>query len=145
MVVSMSSLALPIAIIVCSNVFYNIIAKITPEGVNPFATLAVTYAVAAVCSLGVLAVWTGELSTAAFKGVNWTAAAWSVCIIGLEFGYIMAYRAGWNISVCSLIANILLAVVLLGVGLLIWNESISFKQAAGMALCLAGLVLINKP
>ena len=141
----MHSLALPIAIIVCSNVFYNIIAKVTPEGVNPFAVLTATYVIAAVCSVSILVFQTGGLSLSTFKGVNWTAAAWSICLIGLEFGYIMAYRAGWNISVCSLVANILLAVILLGVGIFIWRESINLKQVFGIGFCLMGLILINKP
>ena len=40
----------PIALIVFSNVFYNICSKQTPEGIHPLAALTVTYLVAAVAS-----------------------------------------------------------------------------------------------
>ena len=40
----------PIALIVFSNVFYNICSKQTPEGIHPLAALTVTYLVSAVGS-----------------------------------------------------------------------------------------------
>ena len=36
------SMIWPIALIVFSNIFYNICAKETPAGINPFAALSVT-------------------------------------------------------------------------------------------------------
>ena len=40
----------PILIIVASNVLYNVVTKSTPQNVNVFASMTVTYAVgAAVC------------------------------------------------------------------------------------------------
>ena len=40
---------------------------------------------------------------------NWSALALGIAIVGLEFGYICIYRAGWKIGVASLVANISLA------------------------------------
>ncbi|WMJ82850.1 hypothetical protein ACS3UN_01590 [Oscillospiraceae bacterium LTW-04] len=134
---------LPIALIVCSNLFYNIAAKATPSGANAFASLVITYVVAAICALLMMRFQTGSFSIQNFKGVNWTAILLAASITALEIGYILAYRAGWNISVCSLIANITLAVLLVIVGVLIYHESISPKQVGGMVLCLGGLLLIN--
>ena len=37
----------PIALVVLSNVIYQICAKSVPQGVNPFASLIVTYLIAA--------------------------------------------------------------------------------------------------
>ena len=53
---------------------------------------------------------------------NWTALALGVAIVGLEFGYVCLYRAGWKISVGTLVANISLACVLLVVGILLYKE-----------------------
>lgn len=133
----------PIALIVCSNLFYNIAAKATPPGANAFASLVVTYVLAAVCALLLMRFQTGSFSPENFKGINWTAVLLTASIIGLEIGYILAYRAGWNISVCSLIANITLAVLLVIVGVLLYRENIGAKQIGGMVLCLGGLLLIN--
>ncbi len=65
-------------------------------------------------------------------------------IVGLEFGYICIYRAGWKMSVASLVANISLACVLLVVGLLLYREALTLKQAIGMGLCAVGMILIAK-
>ena len=134
---------LPIVLIVCSNLVYNIATKATPSDANAAASLVVTYVAAAVCALLMMRFQTGSFSPENFKGVNWTAILLAISIVCLEVGYILAYRAGWNISVCSLIANIALAVLLVIVGVLFYRESIGPRQIGGMVLCLGGLLLLN--
>jgi uncharacterized membrane protein len=75
---------------------------------------------------------------------NWSALALGIAIVGLEFGYICIYRAGWKIGVASLVANISLACVLLLVGLFVYKEVITLKQLLGMGICAIGLMLIVK-
>lgn len=137
---------LPIVLIVTSNVFYNISTKSTPSNVNSFASLTVTYLVAAVVS-GLLLVCTtvgkdGVLVQ--FKNINWTSYVLGLSLVGLEFGYIQAYRAGWNISEGSLVANICLAAILVVVGVLFYKEKLTLYQLIGVVLCAVGLVFINK-
>ena len=79
-----------------------------------------------------------------FKDLNWTSIALGFAIVGLEFGYLLAYRAGWNISVGSLVANIILALILIPVSILLYHEGFSMNRVFGAVLCIAGLVLINK-
>ncbi len=67
-----------------------------------------------------------------------------VAIIGLEFGYLMAYRAGWNVSVGLLVANILLAIMLIPVGVLFYKEGFAISKTIGVIFCIVGLVLLNK-
>lgn len=43
----------PMALIVISNTVYQICAKSQPEGLNPFASLVVTYGVSALVSLAI--------------------------------------------------------------------------------------------
>lgn len=137
---------LPIVLIVTSNVFYNISTKSTPSNVNSFASLTVTYLVAAAVS-GLLLVCTtagrdGVLVQ--FKNINWTSYVLGLSLVGLEFGYIQAYRAGWNISEGSLVANICLAAILVVVGVLFYKEKLTLYQLIGVVLCAVGLVFINK-
>ena len=63
--------------------------------------------------------------------------------MGLEAGYIYLYKAGWEISVGSLIASVLLAIALIAVGVLVYKEPISLRKA-GVILCLVGLYFINQ-
>ena len=135
----------PVLVVVGANTIYNISTKSTPANVNAFASLAMTYVMAALSSV-VLFFLTSDsknLLTELAK-TNWTAYALGVAIIGLEFGYICIYRAGWKIGVASLVANISLACVLLVVGYFFYKEVITLKQLLGMGVCAIGLMLIVK-
>ena len=79
-----------------------------------------------------------------FSHLNWATVVMGLAIVGLEAGNILMYKAGWNISVGSLINNITVSIILLFVGLLLYKEKITPTQIAGIVLCLAGLVLVNR-
>ncbi|HNY19748.1 MAG TPA: EamA family transporter [Flexilinea sp.] len=135
----------PIILIVISNIFYNITTKSTPTDANPFLSLTVTYLVGAILTF--LMFW----ATATEKGLssnisrlNWTGYCLGIIIVGLETGYIYLYRAGWNISLGSLVANILLAISLVIIGALFYHEKISARQLIGMFFCIIGLIFVNK-
>lgn len=135
----------PVLVVVGANTIYNISTKSTPANVNAFASLAMTYVMAALSSV-VLFFLTSDSKNllAELAKTNWTAYALGVTIIGLEFGYICIYRAGWKIGVASLVANISLACVLLVVGYFFYKEVITLKQLIGMGVCAIGLMLIVK-
>jgi uncharacterized membrane protein len=136
----------PIILITFSNVFYNICAKSIPEKANAFASLTITYAIATIFTF-LLVCSNGNLSKGVFfqfKNINWASFLLGILIVGLEYGYIQAYRVGWNISTCSLVTNISLAIVLIFVGILLYREHISINQILGILLCTAGLFFINK-
>ena len=133
-----------IVLIVASNVVYNISQKSTPQNANPFIALLATYLTAAALTIVALVVrGTEEGFLQSFKALNWTSIALGVSIVGLEFGYLMAYRAGWNISVGSLVANIALAVALVPVGIWLYQEGFELNKIVGAVLCVGGLILIN--
>lgn len=75
--------------------------------------------------------------------INWTAFVLGLSIVGLEFGYVYMYRAGWKISVGSLVANISLACVLLLLGILMYKETVSIRQLIGILVCISGLIMIS--
>lgn len=44
----------------------------------------------------------------------------------------------------SLVANLGLVVALVIVGVLVYKESLTFRQVIGMGICVIGLILISK-
>ncbi len=134
----------PLLLVVGANTLYNIFAKGTAENVQPFATLTVTYLTAALVCLALFFV-TSESKQffSQLRNLNWNTFALSASIIGVEFGYIQFYRAGWTISTGPMVANTALACVLLILGVLLYKEVLHLNQLLGMLLCVAGLVLIN--
>jgi len=133
----------PILIVVTSNTIYHISTKSTPANINSFASLSITYLIAMICSVVAYFItddnknFLMELSKA-----NWTAFALGIAIIGLEFGNICVYRAGWKIGTANLFVSVTLTCVLLIVGFLIYKEALSLRQLLGMAVCVIGLILI---
>ena len=135
----------PIVLIVASNIAYNLCQKLTPQNVNPFSALFITYLTAAILSLiGSLFYKTNKGFLQSFNELNWTSLVLGITIVGLELGYLLAYREGWNISVGSLVANIILALMLIPIGILFFKEGFSVYQITGVLLCIIGLLLINK-
>lgn len=134
----------PVILVVLSNVLYNITQKSTPEDVNGFGALMVTYLLAAAFTAVLFAVTAGIPNIPSeLRKLNWTSFLLGAAIIGLEIGYIYLYRAGWKVSAGSVVCNITLAVVLLFVGYFAYHETISLKQILGMVLCSLGLILVT--
>ena len=134
----------PILLILLSNTVYNICTKSTPSNVNAFGALMITYAVATIFTAVIFVFLVKpENVFIELSHVNWTSVVLGMVIVGLELGYIFAYRAGWKVSSASLVANIGLAIVLIFVGALLYGENITLKQVMGILICCVGLFLIN--
>lgn len=135
---------LPIGITVLSNTLYHIVLKLTPSNINPMITLAVSYIVSAIVCLLLLPVFPLKASlSASLHQLNWASIALGVVIVGLEVGFLMAYRVGWKISLAGIISNAGVALLLIPIGLLIFKEKISAVNIAGVIVCVIGLVLAN--
>ncbi len=136
---------MPIAIIVISNIFYNICAKSTPENLDPFASLTITYLVGALVS-GILyfAFNHGGNLIAEYRNLNWSPWILGIAIVGLEAGAILMYRIGWNISVGQLVHSVLLAICLIIIGIVFYKEQLSISKISGILICIVGLFFINK-
>ena len=135
----------PIALAVLSNTIYQIAAKGMPSEMNSFASLTITYVVAAIACLVMFFVTARDTTLAAeYSKTNWAPFVLGVMIIGLEVGMISAYKAGWTVSTAALVANTVLAVILIFVAAILYKEQITLSKIAGIVLCLGGLVLINK-
>lgn len=138
----MFAYAWPIGLIVLSNIIYHICAKSMPE-VNSFAALMVTYLVGAACALALfLAGDHGSVGRELSK-MNWAPYALGVAIVGLELGNIYAYKAGWPISTAAIVQSCFLAAALVIVGLLLYQEPVTWNKAVGVLICLVGLFFIN--
>ena len=140
----MVSYVWPIALVVFSNTLYQICAKEVPGGVNAFATLTVTYLVGALAS-GVLFFVTGNGASLwqEYGRLNWASFLLGLVIVGLEAGWIYAYKAGWPVSTAFIVQSAILAGFLLLVGYLLYHEPLVWNKIAGVVICLIGLYVIN--
>ncbi|MDO5444977.1 MAG: EamA family transporter [Eubacteriales bacterium] len=140
----MFSFIWPIALVVFSNTVYQICAKSVPEKVSPFASLTVTYLVGAIVTTILhYALFPGKSMIKQFSMMNWAPFVLGIVIVGLEVGWIYAYKAGWQVSTGSIVQSAFLAVALIFVGALLYHEAITWNKILGIVICLIGLVFIN--
>ena len=134
----------PIALVILSNVVYQICAKSVPQTMNPFASLTITYLVGAAGS-GILFLVLGKGANLfkEYAKVNWAPFVLGLVIVGLEVGWIYAYMAGWQVSTGFIVQSAFLAVALLVVGILLYKEPMTWNKIVGVIICLVGLVFIN--
>lgn len=140
----MFSYVWPIALAVLSNVVYQICAKSVPEGMNPLASLTVTYLTGAIAS-GVLffALNRDGSLIKEYGKLNWVPFVFGVVLVGLEVGFIYAYKAGWQLSTASVAQSSFLALALIFVGFILYREAITWNKIVGVVICLIGLIFIN--
>lgn len=136
---------LPLLITVAGSTAYHVVQKYLPPNANPVLVLVVTYAVALVASLLLFLVWPlKESLQVEASRIGVPNVIMGLSIIGIEVGWVLAYRAGLNLNVGSLIGNLMVALVLLPIGVLFFREHLSLTNVAGVVLCIVGLVLINQ-
>ena len=140
----MFSYVWPITLVVFANTLYQICAKSVPQDPNPFASLTVTYAVSFVASLILFFTQNkGGSLLAEYGKLNWVPFVFGLTLVGLEVGFIFAYKAGWQVSTASIVQSAILAVALIAIGFLMYHESLSWNKIVGVAVCLVGLVIVN--
>lgn len=134
----------PLSLVVLSNVFYHICTDSVPGDINPLASLTVTYLVGAAASLVLYYVTNRDGNILReYSKLNWAPFVLGIAIVGLEAGFIFAYKAGWQMSTAQLVSSAVLSVILIFVGYLMNGEPITWNKIAGIAVCIAGLVLIG--
>lgn len=138
----------PVILVVFSGLGYHLCQKLTSTSLNPFVALIVTYLFASIISIIAYFIFVpntnlGTLVTSV-KGANISSILLGVTVVGLELGYLLAYRMGWNISFASLLANTSVALLLIPIGLIVFKEKISITTLTGVVLCVVGLILISK-
>jgi multidrug transporter EmrE-like cation transporter len=130
---------------IVATVGYHLVLKVTPANVNPILSLAATYLVVAVAlSTVYLLTPTATPAREAVKLLNWTVIALSAAIIFLDVGFLMLYRSGFDVSLGQLVTQSAAALLLLGLGVVLFRERLNLANLAGIALCVVGLWLINR-
>ena len=135
----------PIALVVVSNIVYQICAKSVPKDMDAMASMTITYLVGAVCSalMFYLMNKNGSLIQE-YSKMNIAPVLLGVSVVGLEVGFLYAYKIGWQVSTASIVQSAFLALALLLVGALLYHEAITVNKVIGVVICLIGLYFINK-
>ena len=139
----MPLLWLSIVLVVSMNLVYHLAQKSIPRDVHPLISVCASYVIALVTTLCLFPFFPVRSSLGqAVRQLRWSTVAVGVSIVGIEVGFLLAYRAGWRISLGSTATAAALAVLLIPAGVLLYGERLSAANVAGIVLCVAGLVLV---
>ncbi len=133
-----------IALAIASSALYHFVAKSTPSNVNFTVSLLVTYAVAFVVTVVGFVFFPATRGIAAeLKQLNWASFGLAIAIVGIEFGFLLTYRAGWNLGIAAVLVNVVASLILLPVAIFLFKDKISWVNIAGIIVCFIGLVMLN--
>ena len=130
------------AIAVGSVAMYQIAIKLVPEGLNPINALVTFYITALVCTLLSAKFIPVDAPSWQFSDIPWAAVIVGIAIVGIELGYLLMYRSGWELAKAPLIGMGGAAVLLVPISFLIFRETVSLRGLSGIVLCIYGLYLM---
>src|SRR4051812_13438654 len=141
----MKTFYLPYALTVGGMLVYHLSQKSVPKDINPFLAIVIAYAFGiVVCVIGALSYPDRKGLVESARDSNWAVLTLGVGAAAIEIGFLLAYRAGWKISVAAVASNVAAAVVLVPIGIIVYRDELSVRNMAGLIFSILGLVLIMK-
>jgi drug/metabolite transporter (DMT)-like permease len=139
-----SALLIAFLIAIAGQVLYHVTQKSISTGAHPVISLLTFYLGAAVLTLPLLLFFpvNGSLGEEIQK-LNWAVYGVAASIVMIEIGFLLAYRAGAELSSAAVLTASVVAVSTLVIGAVFFRESLSVVKVAGIALCLAGIGLMT--
>ena len=133
-----------ITLAICSSALYHFMAKSTPSNVNSTVSLLVTYAVAFVVTLLGFFFFpvTGGIKAELTK-LNWASVGLAIAIVGIEFGFLLVYRSGWNLGIVAVLTNVVASLILVPVAIFLFKDRLTWVNIMGIFVCLIGLLMLN--
>jgi uncharacterized membrane protein len=139
----MTSVYFPFALAVGGMLFYHLSQKSIPKEMNPFVAMIIAYAggivLLAICALA----YPGKKSFVdSVRESNWAVFVVGAGAACIEVGFLLAYRAGWRISVTAIATNVAATALLVPIGIIVFKDQLSLRNILGLLFCVLGLVLV---
>lgn len=139
----MTSIYFPFALAIAGMLLYHLAQKSIPKEMNPFVAMIFAYAAGiillAICGIA----FTSKKSFVdSFKESNWAVFAVGAGAACIELGFLLAYRAGWRISVTAIATNVAATAFLVPIGIIVFKDHLSWRNILGLLFCVLGLALV---
>ena len=132
----------PFVLAIAAYAAYQVALKLARPDVNILLLLAFAYFVSCVTALARWAGTTGLGEARLLPRDMLVAALVGISIVGIEFGFASAFRAGQPINTTGAIVNVATALLLVPVGYALFAEQLNAVKLAGLGLCSTGLILL---
>lgn len=133
-------------IVIISNILYHISQKSISKTLNPMISMIITYSTALIITLMLLLIFPVEKGSipTEIKSINWASVLLGFAAVGLEVGFLLVYRSGWNISFAAIFSNVIVTMLLIPIGMYFFKDKITPTNTLGVILSIVGILLINK-
>jgi drug/metabolite transporter (DMT)-like permease len=137
------TISLPL--IVISVLLYHLSQKNIPKDANPLIVVASAYFLAiCLCLTGFFFTGENKRLTEILQSQNWLVVALlGLAAIGIELGFLYAYRTGWQVSTTATTTGTFITIALALLGVLWFKETLTIVNIIGIVLCMVGVVFIN--
>ena len=141
----MNAFYLPFALTVGGMLFYHISQKSIPKEMNPFLVTIMAYVVGIVLCVVCAIIDPGKKNLMeSLRASNWAVFVLGAAAALIELGFLLAYRAGWRISVAAVASNVAVTILLIPVGIIIFKDHLSLRSVLGLIFCILGLALVAR-
>jgi len=133
-----------ITLAILSSSLYHFSAKSVPKNINFAISLLVTYGVALLITF-IASLFMQSKNGFAFelRQLNWASFVLAIAIVGIEFGFLLVYRSGWNLGIAAVLVNVVASLILVPVAIFVFKDELTLINIIGILVCLAGLVMLN--
>ena len=133
----------PFALTVGGMLVYHLSQKSIPTEMNPFHATILAYVGGIVlCAVFGMAYVGNRSFVVSIKNSNWAVWGMGIGAAAIEVGFMLAYRFGCRISLTAVATNVAATVILIPIGLLVFKEHLSLRNAVGVLFCVLGLALV---
>ncbi|RCK74898.1 MAG: Membrane protein [Anaerolineae bacterium] len=129
---------------ILGGVTYHHFVKRIPATIHPIVSIVGIYVGVLLLSGTLLALFPPvEGYRFHFRQLSWVQFAVAVSVFLIELGFVLMYRAGWNLSTGNLVTGVFINIILVGLGLFLLREKVSLINAIGIALSIIGVAMIS--
>ena len=123
---------------------YQFLVKQLPASINPLISNLGIYAGVIVLCIVLLPFFPPEGGVMAqIRQLSWLHIGLAFSVLFIEIGFLLMYRAGWNLSTGNIMTGVVINLSLVNIGLLAFNEKLNTINFVGVILCIIGVTLIN--
>jgi uncharacterized membrane protein len=141
----MSGFYFSFGLTVVGMVLYHLSQKSVPAGMNPFLVIILAYAIGiALCVVCAIAYPGKKNLIESVKLSNWAVFTLGAAAALIELGFLLAYRAGWKISMAAVATNAAAAIALIPIGILVFKDHLSWRNVVGLVFCIFGLAMVMR-
>ena len=129
---------------IAGAVGYQYFIKRVPVTLNPIISVISVYAAVLVLGMLLIPLFPPEGGLLhQIRQLGWIQLAVAGGIFLMEFGFLLMYRYGWNLSTGNLVTGVIINIALFGLGVFVLGEKVNLVNMVGIALSIVGVALIS--